>query len=112
MFIFSDTHALVDFLEEDATAIVPISHLKKKENLEHGGSCLVLWSEKVYKAFLICSGLYNLFHMLHFASVSIFRAKSFSSVDFLWRRFITVLNCAYCIIQLCNCASELHMYDD
>ena len=44
----------------DVTAIVPVSHLKKKENLEHGGSCLVMWNdEKVYKAFLICTGLYN-----------------------------------------------------
>ena len=60
MFIFLDTHALVDFLEKDGTAIVAISQLKKKENLEYGGSCLVLWSEKVYKAFLICSGLCNM----------------------------------------------------
>ena len=63
--VYPDTHALVDFLEEDATGIVPVSHLKKKENLEHGGSCLVKWSdEKVYKAFLICTGILCLLQML------------------------------------------------
>lgn len=63
--VYPDTHALVDFLEEDATGIVPVSHLKKKENLEHGGSCLVMWSdEKVYKAFLICTGILFILQML------------------------------------------------
>ena len=59
-FVFLDTHALVQFLEEDATAIVPVSRLKEQENLEHGGSCIVTWSnKKAYKAMLICSGLHN-----------------------------------------------------
>ena len=58
-FWFSDTHALVQFLdEEDATAIVPISRLKDPEGLEHGGACIVIWSNKKhYKALLLCLGL-------------------------------------------------------
>lgn len=49
-------------MEEDATAIVPISHLQEQDNLEHGGSCIVTWSnKKAYKAMLICSGLHTLF---------------------------------------------------
>ena len=58
-YIFQDTHALVRFLEEDSTAIVPVNRIKDKEEFEYGGSCAVLWSnKKVYKAFLICSGMY------------------------------------------------------
>lgn len=59
-FLVSDTHALVQFLDEDATAIVPISRLKDPENLEHGGTCIVKWSnKKEYKALLLCSGLWK-----------------------------------------------------
>ena len=55
---FSDTHALVKFLDEDSTAIVPVKIIKKKENLEYHGSCTVTWSnKKLYKAFLLFSGL-------------------------------------------------------
>ena len=57
-FLFSDTHVLVQFLDEDATAIVPINRLKDPEGLEHGGACIVMWSnKKQYKALLLCSGL-------------------------------------------------------
>ena len=55
---FQDTHALVKFLEEDATAIVPVHRIQQKETLEYGGSCGVVWNnKKVYKGFLICSGI-------------------------------------------------------
>ena len=54
---FQDTHALIKFLEEDATAIVPVHRIQKKETLEYGGSCGVVWSNKVYKSLLICSGI-------------------------------------------------------
>lgn len=51
---FSDTHALVKLLDEDKTAIVPVTRVKKKETLEYNGSCSVLWSnKKTYKAFLL-----------------------------------------------------------
>ena len=60
IFIYEDTHALVRFLEEDSTAIIPIHRIRAKETLEYGGSCTVLWSnKKVYKAFLISSGIQN-----------------------------------------------------
>ena len=60
LYLFSDTHALVQFLDEDSTAIVPISRLKEQEHLEHGGSCIITWSDKKqYKALLLCSGLYT-----------------------------------------------------
>lgn len=53
----SDTHALVKFLEEDSTAIVPVSRIEKKETLEYNGSCSVRWSNrKIYKGFLLMSG--------------------------------------------------------
>ena len=54
-----DTHALVRFLEEQSTAIVPIARVQEKETLEYGGSCAVKWrNKKVYKGFLIYSGIY------------------------------------------------------
>ena len=56
--VSEDTHALVRFLEEDVTSIVPVQRIQRKEILEYGGSCGVVWSnKKVYKAFLICSGM-------------------------------------------------------
>ena len=49
---FRDTHALIKFLEEDATAIIPVHRIQKKETLEYGGLCGVVWSnKKVYKGF-------------------------------------------------------------
>ena len=61
MFYFLDTHALVQFIDEDATAIVPITRLKEQDQLEYGGSYVVTWSnKKAYKAMLICSGLHIL----------------------------------------------------
>jgi len=63
--IFEDTHALVKFLEEDSTAIVPVQRIQQKETLEYGGSCAILWSnKKVYKAFLICSGIQIVLYVL------------------------------------------------
>ena len=41
--IFEDTRALVKFLERDSTAIVPVQQIQKKETLEYGGSCAILW---------------------------------------------------------------------
>ena len=56
---FQDTHALVRFIEVDSTVIIPVYRIKEKETLEFGGSCTVVWSnKKVYKAFLISSGIY------------------------------------------------------
>lgn len=56
--VIIDSHALVRFLEEDSTSIVPLWRIEDKENLEYGGSCRVVWSnKKVYKAFLICTGM-------------------------------------------------------
>lgn len=56
-YFFKDTHALMRFLEEDSTSIVPVQRIQQKDALEYGGSCGVMWSnKKVYKAFLICSG--------------------------------------------------------
>ena len=50
--------AEVKFLEEESTAIVPVSCIQQKETLEFGGSCSILWSnKKVYKGLLICSGI-------------------------------------------------------
>ena len=58
---FQDTHALVRLIEEDSTTIIRVDRIKEKKTLEFGGSCTVVWSnKKVYKAFLISSGIYIL----------------------------------------------------
>ena len=41
-FISEDTHALVRFLDEDVTSIVPVQRVQRKETLEYGGSCSVV----------------------------------------------------------------------
>ena len=43
LYLFPDTHGIVQFLDEDTTTIVPIRRLKEQE---HGGSCIVTWSDK------------------------------------------------------------------
>ena len=56
--IFSDTHALVRFLDDQSTAIVPVTRIQKKECVEYNGSCKVKWSNmKTYHAFLLFSGM-------------------------------------------------------
>ena len=42
--IFSDTHALVRFLDDECTAIVPVTRIEKKDCVEYNGSCRVKWS--------------------------------------------------------------------
>ena len=59
---FQDTHGLIKFLDENSTAIVPVNLIQKKETLEYGGTCGVVWSyKKVYNGFLICSGIYYIY---------------------------------------------------
>ena len=36
-----DTHALVKFIEEDCSGIVPLKRLVQKESVEYDGSCSV-----------------------------------------------------------------------
>ena len=43
LYSFSDTHAIIQFLDEDTTAIIPIRRLKEQK---HGGSCIVTWRDK------------------------------------------------------------------
>ena len=45
LYLFSDTHALVQFLDEDAVAVAPITRLKEQEHLKHGGLCIVTGSD-------------------------------------------------------------------
>ena len=53
-----DSHALVRFLEEDKTAVIPVQRIQQKDTLEYGGSSHILWSNKKrYHAFFICSGM-------------------------------------------------------
>ena len=60
--IISDTHALIRFLEDERTAIVPVAEIVKKDGqIEYNGSCRVKWSNmKMYHAFLLFSGAYAL----------------------------------------------------
>ena len=53
--LFPDTNAIFQFLDEDATAIVPISKLKEQE---HKGLCIVTWTE-------VEEGVQRPFFMLH-----------------------------------------------
>ena len=58
---FSDTHALVKFLDEDCTSIVPVAWIEKKDDIEHNGSSKVKWSNNnLYYAFLLFSGAWYL----------------------------------------------------
>lgn len=55
--IILDTHALVRFLEDERTGLVPVGRIEKKDTLEYNGSCKVKWSNgKKYQAFLLVSG--------------------------------------------------------
>ena len=54
MLIFTDTHALVKFLEKKATSIVPVKRIQEKEIPQYNGSYSMVWSNKmIYKAVLL-----------------------------------------------------------
>ena len=54
---FVDTHALVQFMEDYTSSIVPLERLEKNQELCVGESCFVRWSNgKKYGGTLICSG--------------------------------------------------------
>ena len=56
--IFTDTHALVKFLEEEATSIVPVKSIQEKKIPQYNGSYSMVWSNKmIYKAVLLFSCL-------------------------------------------------------
>ena len=56
--IFTDTHALVKFLEKEATLIVPVKGIQEKEMPQYNGSYSMVWSNKtIYKAVLLFSCL-------------------------------------------------------
>ena len=53
----TDTHALVNFSDENSCSIVPIKRLERKERLHVGDDCHVIWSDKKkYSGTLILSG--------------------------------------------------------
>ena len=54
--LFTDTHVLVQFLDEDKSGIVPIKRIKRKDDLKSGDECKVTWLNKVYSAVVILSG--------------------------------------------------------
>ena len=57
-FLILDTHVLVDFNEDNTSAIVPIKRLEKVDNLTTGQQCSVLLSnKKKYPGILMCSGV-------------------------------------------------------
>ena len=57
--IFTDTHALVKFLEKEVTSIVPVKWIQEKEMPQYNGSCSMVWSNKmIYEAVLLFSCLY------------------------------------------------------
>ena len=55
---FTDTHVLVQFLDEGKSKIVPIKRIKKMEDLKSGDEWQVIWSDKkVYLGVVIHSGM-------------------------------------------------------
>ena len=68
-----DTHALVEFCEEDKPlGVVPVCNIKKPAEVLHiGDKCSVRWSnQKSYDGLLIYSGNLN-FKLLHRFSICI-----------------------------------------
>ena len=56
--IFTDTHALVNFLEKKGTSIVPVKRIQEKELPQYNGSYSMVWSNMmIYKAVLLFSCL-------------------------------------------------------
>ena len=53
-------------MEEDSTSIVPVNRIIRKDELEYEGSCDVMWSnKKIYRAFLMYSGTYEVDVYVH-----------------------------------------------
>ena len=54
---FVDTHALVQFIEDNTSSIIPLKRVENNKELFEGDSCFVRWSNgKGYGGTLICSG--------------------------------------------------------
>ena len=57
MVLYTDTHALVNFQDEDTSSIVPVNRTDKMEELSLGDMCFVTWSDrKKYKGTLLFAG--------------------------------------------------------
>ena len=55
--LYADTHALVYFLDERKTSIVPLKRVDKKDGMRTGEACDVMWSDKKrYQGTLIFTG--------------------------------------------------------
>ena len=63
----TDTHVLVQFLDEGKSGIVPTKRIKRMENLKCGDECEVLWSnKKVYSGVVIHLGM-NIGHVARYS---------------------------------------------
>lgn len=81
---FLDTHALVRFLEDKCTAIVPVGSIEKKDNLEYNGSCKVKWSNrKLYYAFLLFSGTEIILYFIFYAIIYHIHLLTFGMINYL-----------------------------
>ena len=58
---FIDTHALVQFYDDDyETGIVPLKRVERNQELYEGDACFVLWSDmRRYSGIFICSGMFG-----------------------------------------------------
>ena len=55
--LLTDTHVVVQFLDEGKSGMVPIKQIIRKDDLKSGDECEVTWSnKKVYSAVIILSG--------------------------------------------------------
>lgn len=58
IFHILDTHALINFEEDNSTSIVPLKRVIKTDNLSVGESCHVVWSnQKKYVGTLMYSDM-------------------------------------------------------
>ena len=81
MFLFfTETHALVCFVDEDSFGVVPISRIKNRtEETDVGSICSVLWSDKkLYEATLILTGIccVGILHSVECGSLVFSKVKS------------------------------------
>ena len=70
---YVDTHALVHFVDEDKTSIVPLRRLDKKDDLCTGDTCSVAWTDKKkYQGTLIFSGIFLIVSTTFYTNKEIF----------------------------------------
>ena len=68
-FFETATHALIAFVEEKCTAVIPLDRVTRVESVKAGEECIVTWHDrKQYNAVFILSGKFHCFvHRFYFS---------------------------------------------